>query len=185
MPTFTFPSGATVDVPEGLPLCERPDEVTYDCGRFIPVGLARSGKPVFSGFSCAAYCALGSIYDMRQQVEEDRKRASVLQVRGRKWRARNLLLIADDRAARSKRIIASLVADPAPCTCVIPPVRAADLAAELGMSADEVRALVLRTEGRPSMDESVTFRRAADGELVLAHPEVIALRMHYTRQPAS
>jgi hypothetical protein len=65
-------------------------------------------------------------------------------------------------------------------------VRAADLAAELGVPVDELRALVLDNERRwGAREENVSFRRGADGELELMHPEVIALRMHYTRTPAS
>lgn len=184
MPTFTFPSGATVEVPEGLPLCQRGDSVTYNIGRSIPVGLTASGQPVFSGFSCAAYSAIGSLYTLRQEVAKDRERAARLEARGKTWQAGNLRRNAADREARNDRLIARAIADPAPCSCVIPPVRAADLAAELGVPADELRDLVRRSaQGREAygLDESVTFRCGPDGELELMHPQVLSLRMHYTQ----
>lgn len=185
MPTFTFPSGTTVDLPDGLPLCERPETVTYDIGRSIPVGLTRSGTPVFSGFSCAAYTTIGSIHDMVQDVTEDRKRADALEVRGKTWRAGNLRRNAAEREARNERLIARYLADPAPCTCVIPPVRAADLAAELGVPADELRTLVQSRDRTHGKHESVTYRTAADGELELTHPKVISLRMHYAARTST
>jgi hypothetical protein len=169
-----------------MPVCERPDAVTYDCGRSIPVGVRASGSPVFSGFSCAAYAYLGEILQRRKGVADDRKRVAMLRSRGRDWNADNLQRNITEREQRNERIIAAWVADPAPCSCVIPPVRAADLAAELGVPVDELRALVLDNERRwGAREENVSFRRGADGELELMHPEVVSLRMHYTRTPAS
>jgi hypothetical protein len=185
MTIFTFPSGATVEVPDGLPVCERPESVTYDCRRSIPVGLTSSGRAVFSGFSCAAYTALGAIYQMRKGVADDRARVVKLMARGRTWNANNLQRHITEREARNERIVAGFVANAAPCSCVIPPVRAADLAAELGVPADELRALVQERAGHRPVDESTEYRLAADGELLLMHPEVIVLRMHYTRTPTS
>jgi hypothetical protein len=187
MPTFTFPSGATVEAPEGLPLCQRPETVTYDCGRSIPVGLTASGRPVFSGFSCAAYVALSGLYAAHTEVADDRKRADRLEGRGKTWHAGNLRRNADEREARNAQLIARAIADPAPCSCVIEPVRAGDLAAELGVPADELRDLARRSQSRYAhgMDESVTFRCGPDGELELMHPQVISLRMHYTKTTAA
>jgi hypothetical protein len=186
MPVFTFPSGATVEAPEGLPLCERPDAVTYDIGRSIPVGVTRSGKPVFSGFSCAAYAALGGLYNMHQEVAKDRKSADRLEARGKTWQAGNLRRNADNREARNAQIIDRVIADSAPCSCVIPPVRAGDLAAELGVPADEIRDWLRRYEAdakhRGGMDEAVTFRCGPDGELEVMHAKVISLRMHYAQK---
>jgi hypothetical protein len=115
--TLTFPSGATVDLPEGITPCVSPEGVTYDCSRSVPVGTTPAGQVVFSGFSCAAYAYASTIYSMRTTVAEDRARADKLAARGRTWHAGNLRRNADEREARDNRIIARMAADPAPCTC--------------------------------------------------------------------
>jgi hypothetical protein len=115
--TLTFPSGATVDLPEGITPCTNPEGVTYDCSRSVPVGTTPAGQVVFSGFSCGAYAYASTIYSMRKTVAEDRASADKLAARGRTWQAGNLRRNADEREARDNRIIARMAADPAPCTC--------------------------------------------------------------------
>jgi hypothetical protein len=188
MPTFTFPSGATVEAPDGLPLCERPETVTEDVGRSILVGLTRSDRPVFSTFSCAAYAALGRLFTMRGDVAYDRRRAERLEARGRTWQAGNVRRHADEREARNERLLARMVADPAPCTCVIPYVPAVELAEEVGVLKADVlekirdRADRMRALGGRDVEQLV-FRLGPDGEVLVAPITALSLRMHFA-QPA-
>jgi hypothetical protein len=104
MNTFTFPSGATVDLPEGLPLCQDPETGSRHLYMAGPA-------------TCWAYRVAGEVYTMRETIAADRKRVEVLRRRGRTWNAGNLQRNADERETRDARLLSAWVADAHPCSC--------------------------------------------------------------------
>ncbi|MHB9861922.1 hypothetical protein [Streptomyces sp. YIM S03343] len=114
---FTFPSGTTVDLPAGMIPCAHPEAVTYNIGRYVPVGVTPAGRQVLSGFSCGAYGRAAHVLGMREADAELRARADVLERRGLTIKAGNLRRLADEAEAKHAAIAAAWAADPAPCTC--------------------------------------------------------------------
>jgi hypothetical protein len=116
--TFTFPSGATVDLPAGMTLCRTAgDSVTEDVSRFVVVGVTPAGRQVLSHFSCAAYTRAAHVHSMREAVAKLRARADQLEDRGLTFKAGNLRRLAGEQEAEHAAAIADWAADPAPCTC--------------------------------------------------------------------
>ncbi|MFG3287320.1 hypothetical protein ACGF3G_00660 [Streptomyces sp. NPDC048179] len=116
--TFTFPSGATVDLPAGMTPCRTAgDSVTEDVSRFVTVGVTPAGREVRSHFSCAAYTRAAHLYSMREAVAKVRARAAGLDARGLTIKAANLRGHLAATEAEHAAAIADWTADPAPCTC--------------------------------------------------------------------
>lgn len=185
MPTFTFPSGATIELPDGIPPCERPDTVTYDCRRFIPVGLTAGGRPVLSSHSCAAYARAASVFTLHEEVAKERARAGRLERQGKTWQAGNLRKWVADREARNARLIAAMVADPVPCTCALPYVPAVQIAEETGaLKADVLTAAVELAERAAHQGEenaqATVYRLGPNGEVELTPTAALTLRNHFS-----
>ncbi|RPE39795.1 hypothetical protein EDD90_2813 [Streptomyces sp. Ag109_O5-1] len=115
--TFTFPTGTTMELPAGMLPCLKPDTVTHDTGRFIPVGTTPAGRTVFSHYSCAAYTRAAHMHDMQQANAKLRTRAAELEAQGLTIKAGNLRTHAARREDEFALIFAEWADDPAPCTC--------------------------------------------------------------------
>jgi hypothetical protein len=115
--TFTFPSGTTVELPAGMSHCLKPETVTYDVGRYIPVGTTESGRVVLSSYSCAAYTRAAHIHDMQQADAKMHARAQALEARGLTIKAANLRAELTRREQQHSWAVREWTGDPAPCTC--------------------------------------------------------------------
>ncbi|MFF3096783.1 hypothetical protein [Streptomyces cyaneofuscatus] len=115
MPTFTFPSGTTVDLPEGMTLCQQPDAVTFDCARLVPVGETPAGRQVFSSFSCAAYARAATVHSKRQDIGERERGLATATRKGR--RTAQLTEFLNHHRRVLARMVTEYASDPAPCTC--------------------------------------------------------------------
>lgn len=115
MSTFTFPSGVTVDLPEGMTLCESPDAVTYDCHAFTQVATTPAGLDIFTSHSCAAYARAADVFDQRREVAEREEYVRRAAAKGR--RTDRLESARDHHARLLTRMLTEYAADPAPCTC--------------------------------------------------------------------
>ncbi|MDI9836258.1 hypothetical protein [Streptomyces sp. KAU_LT] len=115
MQTFTFPSGATVGLPEGMTLCQSPSTVTYDVARMAPVATTPAGRQVFTSHSCAAYARAADVYARRREVAERERYVDLARARGR--RTDRLQELRDHHARLLDRTLAEYATDPAPCTC--------------------------------------------------------------------
>ncbi|MEW2631634.1 hypothetical protein AB0903_08235 [Streptomyces sp. NPDC048389] len=113
--TFTFPSGTTVELPQGMTTCQTPAAVTYDCARVVSVGTTPAGQRVFSSFSCAAYSRAAAVLDQRKEVAERERYVHLAASRGR--RTDRLEDYRDHHRRILARTLAEYVSDPAPCTC--------------------------------------------------------------------
>ncbi|MFK0063387.1 hypothetical protein ACIQTN_29680 [Streptomyces werraensis] len=115
MQTLTFPSGTTVDLPDGMALCQSPDTVTYDCGRVVPVATTPAGRQVLSSFSCAAYARAADVLDQRREVAERERYVTRAAAKGR--RTDRLEEARDHHARVLDLMLTEYATDPAPCTC--------------------------------------------------------------------
>ncbi|MFI0934614.1 hypothetical protein ACH4RG_23190 [Streptomyces sp. NPDC021019] len=115
MQTFTFPSGTTVDLPEGMTLCRQPETVTFDCARVVPVGDTPAGRRVFSSFSCAAYARAADVHSKRRDVAE-REHGLNTAARNRRRVTHLVEHLAHHRRVLD-RMLTAYADDPAPCTC--------------------------------------------------------------------
>ncbi|MFB8402167.1 hypothetical protein [Streptomyces sp. NPDC055912] len=113
--TFTFPSGTTVGLPQGMTVCQTPEAVTYDCTRVVPVGRTAAGQPVVTAFSCAAYSRAADVLDQRKEVAERERYVALAAAKGR--RTDRLEDYRDHHRRVLARTLAEYVSDPAPCTC--------------------------------------------------------------------
>ncbi|MEU9033795.1 hypothetical protein AB0D45_02605 [Streptomyces sp. NPDC048352] len=113
--TFTFPSGATVELPQGMTVCQSPQTVTYDCARVVPVAKTPAGRSVFTSFSCAAYSRAADVLSQRKEVAERERYVHLAASRGR--RTDRLEEYRDHHARVLDRTLAEYARDPAPCTC--------------------------------------------------------------------
>ncbi|MEV0016653.1 hypothetical protein [Streptomyces tendae] len=115
MQTLTFPSGTTVDLPDGMALCQSPATVTYDCARVVPVATTRAGRQVVSSYSCAAYARAADVLAKHREVAEREQYVTRAAARGR--RTDRLEELRDHHARVLDRTLAEYATDPAPCTC--------------------------------------------------------------------
>ncbi|GHA94364.1 hypothetical protein [Streptomyces chryseus] len=115
MQTLTFPSGTTVDLPQGMTVCQSPETVTYDCARVVPVGTTPAGRSVFTSFSCAAYSRAADVLDQRREVAERERYVQLAASKGR--RTDRLEEYRDHHRRVLDRTLAEYASDPAPCTC--------------------------------------------------------------------
>jgi predicted protein tyrosine phosphatase len=116
--TFTFPSGATVDLPAGMIPCRTAgDAVTEDTSRYAVAGVTPAGRRVWSYYSCAAYTRAAHMLAMREAVAKVRARADQFEERHLTLKARKTRRNADWMEAQHAKAIADWAADPAPCTC--------------------------------------------------------------------
>lgn len=115
--TYTLNSGETVELPNGITPCNTPAAVTQDVGRFRVVGTTRSGRSVWSSYSCAAYTRAAHTRAMRAAVAKMRDRASELVILGYTVKAQKLRAEASRREVANDWQVGEWAADPAPCTC--------------------------------------------------------------------
>ncbi|MEU5900421.1 hypothetical protein [Streptomyces venezuelae] len=115
MPRNTFPSGAIVELPAGMPVCQAPDSVTYDCSRVIPVGTTAAGNKVISSFSCAAYARAAWVLGKHRDIAERENGLHLAQTSGRHTAKLREHLAFHHRILA--RTLTTYVTDPAPCTC--------------------------------------------------------------------
>jgi hypothetical protein len=113
--TFAFPSGTTVELPNGMPLCQTPDAVTYDCLRVVSVGQTPAGRKVFSSHSCAAYSRAADIWSLREHIAQRERGLATAIRKGR--RTGHLTDALDHHRRILARMEAEYASDPAPCTC--------------------------------------------------------------------
>lgn len=112
---FTFPSGTTVELPEGMTVCQSPQTVAYDCARVVPVAKTTAGRSVFTSFSCAAYARAGDVLDQRREVAERERYVQLAASKGR--RTERLTEYLEHHRRVLARMLAEYASDPAPCTC--------------------------------------------------------------------
>ncbi|GGW99888.1 hypothetical protein [Streptomyces chryseus] len=113
--TFTFSSGTTVELPQGMTTCQSPEAVTYDCSRVLPVGKTPAGRSVVTAFSCAAYSRAADVLDQHREVAERERYVQLAASKGR--RTDRLEENRDHHRRVLDRTLAEYVSDPAPCTC--------------------------------------------------------------------
>jgi hypothetical protein len=132
--TLTFPSGDTVELPDGMLPCTTPEAVTRDPRRYTRVGTTASGRPILSAYSCAAYDRAHAVLSMRRAVARKRARADELEADGLTIKARKLRGEADRQEAAHGVIIRAWAAYPAPCTCLPKKVDPAENVAALPLA---------------------------------------------------
>ncbi|MEU5900429.1 hypothetical protein [Streptomyces venezuelae] len=115
MPRFTFPSGTSVELPTGMPVCQTPDSVTYDCARVVPVGTTAAGTKVVSSFSCAAYARASWVLSKRRDIAERENGLHLAARNGRRTAKLREYLAFHHRILA--RTLTTYTTDPAPCTC--------------------------------------------------------------------
>ncbi|MBT2492368.1 hypothetical protein J7E96_28430 [Streptomyces sp. ISL-96] len=115
MPTFTFPSGTTVELPQGMTVCQSPVTVTYDCARVVPVAKTPAGRSVFTSFSCAAYSRAADVLDQRKEVAERERYVHIAASKGR--RTDRLTEYLEHHRQVLAWTLAEYESDPAPCSC--------------------------------------------------------------------
>ncbi|MFJ2774622.1 hypothetical protein [Streptomyces sp. NPDC087300] len=106
---FTFPSGASVELPLGLALCRDPDSGASP----LPGSSAAS-----TGHRCPAYQVAATVYARRRDVEMERRRASRYATAGRDVEARNIAGFARDAEERLEFTIGLwMTEDRGRCAC--------------------------------------------------------------------
>ncbi|MFE6405148.1 hypothetical protein [Streptomyces alboflavus] len=100
MKTFTFPTGATVELPDAMPTCHAPQA---DAEK----------EPVW----CPAYTVATEIYGRRENIADGRRHAELLRAKGLGWKAAFLARNTDRSEERLVLLIGKWIAERPLCTC--------------------------------------------------------------------